>query len=86
MEYPPEVFTEDVALEAELGIDSVKQMELLGKLETQFQLPPRPDTFRLSDYGTLRKITDFVYQQPPRPRRRRSSWIKPYLLANPYRR
>jgi acyl carrier protein len=61
MEYPPEVFTEDVALEAELGIDSVKQMELLGKLEQQFQLPARPEEFRLSDYGTLRKITDFVH-------------------------
>jgi acyl transferase domain-containing protein len=61
MEYPPEVFTEDVALEAELGIDSVKQMELLGKLDAQYKLPARPDTFRLSDYGTLRKITDFVF-------------------------
>ena len=61
MEYPPEVFTEDVALEAELGIDSVKQMELLSKLETRYQLPSRPETFRLSDYDTLRKVTDFVY-------------------------
>jgi malonyl CoA-acyl carrier protein transacylase/acyl carrier protein len=62
MEYPPEVFTDDVALEAELGIDSVKQMELLGKLELQYRLPPRPEDFRLSDYGTLRKINDFVYE------------------------
>jgi malonyl CoA-acyl carrier protein transacylase len=61
MEYPPEVFTDDVALEAELGIDSVKQMELLGKLEQQYRLPPRPEDFRLSDYGTLRKIADFVF-------------------------
>jgi acyl carrier protein len=61
MEYPAEVFTEDVALEAELGIDSVKQMELLGKLESKYGLPPRPEDFRLSDYGTLGKITDFVY-------------------------
>ena len=61
MEYPPEVFTEDVALEAELGIDSVKQMELLGKLEAQYQLPQRSEDFRLSDYATLRKITDFVH-------------------------
>ncbi|MEO8630142.1 MAG: acyl carrier protein, partial [Betaproteobacteria bacterium] len=65
MEYPPEVFTEDVALEAELGIDSVKQMELLGKLEAQYELPTRPESFRLSDYGTLRKITDFVYEALP---------------------
>ena len=61
MEYPPEVFAEDVDLEGELGIDSVKQMELLSKLETRYQLPSRPETFRLSDYDTLRKVTDFVY-------------------------
>jgi hypothetical protein len=36
-------------------------MELLGKLELEYRLPPRPEDFRLSDYGTLRKITDFVY-------------------------
>jgi acyl transferase domain-containing protein len=61
MEYPPEVFAEDVDLEGELGIDSVKQMELLSKLETRYELPSRPETFRLSDYDTLRKVTDFVY-------------------------
>jgi acyl carrier protein len=61
MEYPPEVFSEDIDLEAELGIDSVKQMELLSKLESRYQLPPRPESFRLSDYGTLRKITDFMH-------------------------
>jgi acyl carrier protein len=62
MEYPPEVFAEDIDLEGELGIDSVKQMELLSKLEMRYQLPARPESFRLTDYGTLRKLTDFVYQ------------------------
>jgi acyl carrier protein len=60
-DYPPEVFTEDVALEAELGIDSVKQMELLSRLEARHRLPRRPETFRLGDYGTLRKLTDFIH-------------------------
>ena len=62
MEYPPEVFAEDIDLEGELGIDSVKQMELLSKLEMRYQLPARPESFRLTDYGTLRKITDFIHQ------------------------
>jgi malonyl CoA-acyl carrier protein transacylase/acyl carrier protein len=60
MHYPPEVFSEDAELDAELGIDSVKQMELLSTLAVRYQLPPRPDGFRLSEYGTLRKITDFL--------------------------
>ena len=61
MHYPPEVFSEDVELDAELGIDSVKQMELLSTLAVRYQLPARPDGFRLSEHGTLRKITDFLY-------------------------
>jgi acyl carrier protein len=61
MHYPPEVFSEDAELDAELGIDSVKQMELLSTLAVRYQLPPRPDGFRLSEYGTLRKITDFLH-------------------------
>jgi hypothetical protein len=27
----------------------------------RYQLPARPDGFRLSEHGTLRKITDFLY-------------------------
>jgi acyl carrier protein len=63
LEYPDEVFTEDVALEAELGVDSVKQAELIGRLAEQYNMPPRPEDFRLGDYDTLGKVTDFVYSQ-----------------------
>jgi malonyl CoA-acyl carrier protein transacylase len=63
LEYPDEVFTEDVALEAELGVDSVKQAELIGRLAEQYDMPPRPEDFRLGDYDTLGKVTDFVYSQ-----------------------
>jgi malonyl CoA-acyl carrier protein transacylase len=60
LEYPEEVFTEDVELEAELGIDSVKQTELLARLSDQYALPSRPADFRLADYNTLGKVVDFV--------------------------
>jgi malonyl CoA-acyl carrier protein transacylase len=62
LEYPEEVFTEDVELEAELGIDSVKQTELLARISEKYNLPPRPTDFRMSDYHTMGLITDFVYQ------------------------
>ena len=42
MEYPPEVFTETVELEAELGIDSVKQTEIMGRLSDTYGLPKLP--------------------------------------------
>jgi len=63
LEYPEEVFTEDVALEAELGVDSVKQAELIGRVAELYNMPPRPEDFRLGDYDTLGKVTDFVFSQ-----------------------
>jgi acyl transferase domain-containing protein len=63
LEYPEEVFTEDVALEAELGVDSVKQAELIARVAERYHMPPRPEDFRLGDYDTLGKVTDFVYSQ-----------------------
>jgi acyl carrier protein len=60
LEYPEDVFTEDVELEAELGIDSVKQAELLARVSDQYQLPPKPPEFKLSVYNTLGKVADFV--------------------------
>jgi acyl transferase domain-containing protein len=63
LEYPEEVFTEDVALEAELGVDSVKQAELIARIAERYNMPPRPEDFRLGDYDTLGKVTDFVYSQ-----------------------
>ena len=67
LEYPEEVFTTDVALEAELGVDSVKQAELIARVAEHYQMPPRPEDFRLGDYDTLGKVADFVYSQAGRP-------------------
>jgi malonyl CoA-acyl carrier protein transacylase/acyl carrier protein len=61
LEYPPEVFVEEVDLEAELGIDSVKQIQLLTKLEHDYRLPARAENFRLTNYRTFGQITDLVY-------------------------
>lgn len=61
LEYPAEVFTEDVLLESDLGIDSVKQAELLAQVRERYSLPPRPPDFRLGDYATMGKLTDLVH-------------------------
>jgi hypothetical protein len=60
LEYPVEVFTEDLELEADLGVDSVKQTELLSRAADRYHLPERPAEFRLSDCSTMGKVTDFV--------------------------
>ncbi|WP_432119585.1 acyltransferase domain-containing protein [Streptomyces sp. bgisy032] len=63
LEYPEEVFTPGVLLEAELGVDSVKQVELLSRASEYFGLEPRGADFRLADYETLDKVADLIHQE-----------------------
>jgi acyl carrier protein len=69
LEYPVEVFTESVALEADLGIDSMKQTELFARAAERYGLPDPPPDFRLGDYDTMGKVVDYLFshqnQAPP---------------------
>ncbi|WP_010110850.1 acyl carrier protein, partial [Burkholderia oklahomensis] len=62
MEYPVEVFTETVELEAELGIDSVKQTEIIQRISARYGLPPLPANFRAGDFKAMGQIVDFVHE------------------------
>jgi NAD(P)-dependent dehydrogenase (short-subunit alcohol dehydrogenase family)/acyl carrier protein len=57
--YPPDVLDLDLDLEADLGIDTVKQAELFATIRAQYDIPRRED-LRLSDYNTLAKVITFV--------------------------
>ncbi|MET7275069.1 acyltransferase domain-containing protein [Streptomyces flaveolus] len=63
LEYPEEVFTPGVLLEAELGVDSVKQVELLSRASEHYGLPARGADFRLADYETLDRIADLIHHE-----------------------
>ncbi|MBN2498504.1 MAG: SDR family oxidoreductase, partial [Deltaproteobacteria bacterium] len=61
--YPIEMLEdEDLDLEADLGIDTVKQAELLSALRESFAIP-RPDDLKLSDYPTLGHVLRFVTER-----------------------
>ncbi|MGW3983904.1 acyltransferase domain-containing protein [Streptomyces mirabilis] len=62
LEYPPEVLGSEVQREAELGVDSVKQTELLVRTAERFGLPPTPGNFSIGDYPTLGQIADLVLE------------------------
>jgi malonyl CoA-acyl carrier protein transacylase len=68
--YPVEMLDLDLDLEADLGIDTVKQAELFLAVRTQYGIPRRED-LRLSDYNTLAKVIGFVHDaladQPDEP-------------------
>ena len=61
LDNPVEVYSEDVELEADLGVDSVKQTALLSYAADRYQLPVWPTDFRLGDYSTMGRVADFVF-------------------------
>ncbi len=64
--YPAEVLDLDLDLEADLGIDTVKQAELFLAIRTRYNIPRRDD-LRLSDYNTLAKVIGFVVESLEAP-------------------
>ena len=57
--YPVEMLDLDLDLEADLGIDTVKQAELFAAIRTHYGIPRRED-LNLADYNTLAKVIGFV--------------------------
>ena len=62
--YPPDMLDLDLDLEADLGIDTVKQAEVFATIREQYDIPRRDD-LSLRDYNTLTKVIGFVYESRP---------------------
>jgi [acyl-carrier-protein] S-malonyltransferase len=60
-EYPADVFEPDADFEADLGIDSLKQVTVLTEVQREFQLPARTD-LRVKDYNTLARVVALVVE------------------------
>jgi acyl transferase domain-containing protein/phosphopantetheinyl transferase len=56
--YPPEMLNLDLDLEADLGIDSIKRVEILGSLQQKTKLPAGVDMEALAGRKTLRAVLD----------------------------
>ncbi len=66
--YPAEVIDPDMDLEADLGIDSVKQMQALGTVAERVGI--QPESLDLSQARTLRQIGECLeHAEPTAPRR-----------------
>lgn len=66
--YPAEVIDPDMDLEADLGIDSVKQMQALGTVAERVGI--QPESLDLSQARTLRQIVECLeHAEPTAPRR-----------------
>ena len=55
----------DMQLDADLGIDSIKRVEILSALQGRLPALPALKPDQLSSFRTLRTIVDFVTQWLP---------------------
>ena len=62
--YPEEMLELDLDLEADLGIDTVKQAETFAAIRQTFDIPRRDD-LNLRAYNTLEKVIGFVHEMRP---------------------
>jgi len=57
--YPQDMLELDLDMEADLGIDTVKQAELFAAMREHYKIPQR-DGIKLKDYPTIRHCINFV--------------------------
>jgi malonyl CoA-acyl carrier protein transacylase len=62
--YPEEMLDLDLDLEADLGVDTVKQAEMFAAIREAYNIPRDPN-LKLSDFPTLEHVIQFVYQRRP---------------------
>jgi [acyl-carrier-protein] S-malonyltransferase len=67
LEYPLDVLTESAHLEADLGVDSLKQTALLNRVVEEFHLPPAADDTTVVQVNTLGQIVDRVITRLDQP-------------------
>ncbi|MEE8410375.1 MAG: beta-ketoacyl synthase N-terminal-like domain-containing protein, partial [Myxococcota bacterium] len=69
-------------LESDLGIDTVKQAEILAVIRERYGMP-RDDAFRLSDTPTLAAIVDYVASQQTLPQPAQTAAVPTQTQAAP---
>jgi acyl transferase domain-containing protein/acyl carrier protein len=62
--YPQDMLDLDLDLEADLGVDTVKQAELFAAIREIYSIP-RDESRKLRDYPTLAHVIRFVYENRP---------------------
>ena len=64
--YPPDMLDPDLDLEADLGVDTVKQAEIFAAIRSRYDIP-RDESLKLRDFPTLSHVVQFVLDRAPRP-------------------
>ena len=75
--YPVEMLELDSDMEADLGIDSIKRVEILGAMRAQFPLLPPADPEAFAEVRTLGQTVDYMASRGP------ASWTLPLPPLSP---
>ena len=62
--YPADMLDLDLDLEADLGVDTVKQAEIFASIREMYNIP-RDENRKLRDYPTLAHVIRFVFEKRP---------------------
>ncbi len=65
--YPVEMLELDMDMEADLGIDSIKRVEILGAMQTLYPDLPKVDPETLAELRTLGQVVNHLGQAPTTP-------------------
>ena len=63
--YPPEMLDLNMDMEADLGIDSIKRVEILWSLQEQLPHLPQVSGSEMSELRTLKEIADHLSSLSP---------------------
>lgn len=61
--YPAEMLSLEMDLEADLGVDSIKRVEIMGSVQDTLSDLPRLSTDDIGELRTLQQITDYLVEQ-----------------------
>ena len=62
--YPKDMLDLDLDLEADLGVDTVKQAEMFAAIRAEYNIP-RDENLKLRDYPTLARVIQIVFEKRP---------------------
>ncbi len=74
--YPVDMLDLDLDLEADLGVDTVKQAEVMATIREAYGIP-RDDNIKLRDFPTLAHVIRFVHERRPDLHAARTSAVQP---------
>jgi acyl transferase domain-containing protein len=63
LEYPEDVFTDEALLEDELGVDSLKQGEMLARVAERYGFQATDSDVQQGGYKTMGEVVDLVYAE-----------------------